>query len=209
MEMAETIINAVKDKYGSVATSRLSSTGSDVFPSLFLPIGGACVLTNRIAPRSRIQYHDAIYHVMARGNGRQEIVRDDTDRDRLQEHLGRAAIRCGWRVCAFVIVPNHIHVVLKTPQPNLSRGMQAFLSAYANGRSPRHRFGGHVFQGRYRAELVENPTYLWTVTRYVHLNPVRAQMLEHPAAWAWSSYPGYAHRGRRLDPVAYDEVLAC
>jgi hypothetical protein len=143
MEMSETIINAVKDKYGSVATSGLSSTVSDLLPGFFLPIGGACVPTDRMARRLRIQYHDAIYHATACGNGRPEIVRDDADRDRFQEHLGRAAIRCGWHVCAFVIMPNHVHVVLKTPQPNLSRGM-AFLSAYANGWSRRHRFGGHV-----------------------------------------------------------------
>ena len=158
--------------------------------------------------RLRLQYSDAIYHVMARGNGRQKIVRDDIDRDRLQEQLGKAAVRCSWHVYAFAIMSNHLHVVLKTPQPNLSRGMQSFLSAYANGWSRRHRFSGHVFQGRYRAELVEDETYLWTVTRYVHLNPVRGVLADHPAAWAWSSYPGYAHRGRRLEWVAYDELLA-
>jgi REP element-mobilizing transposase RayT len=161
-----------------------------------------------MARRLRIQYQDAIYHVMARGNSRQKIVRDDNDRNRLQDYLGRTSIRCGWRVYAFAIMSNHLHVVLKTPQPNLARGMQAFLSAYANGFSRRHRFGGHVFQGRYRAELVEDESYLWTVTRYVHLNPVRARLVEQPAAWDWSSYPGYAHRSRRLKWVGYDEVLA-
>jgi len=161
-----------------------------------------------MARRLRLQYPDAIYHLMARGNGRQDIVCDDVDRDRLQEHLGRAAIRCSWRVYAFAIMSNHLHVVLKTPQPNLARGMQAFLSGYANAWSRRHRFGGHVFQGRYRTELVEDETYLWTVTRYVHLNPVRRRLVEHPTAWAWSSYPGYARRGRRLEWVAYDELLA-
>ena len=92
--------------------------------------------------RLRLQYSDAIYHVMARGNGRQNIVRDDIDRDRLQEQLGKAAVRCSWHVYAFAIMSNHLHVVLKTPQPNLSRGMH---SAYANGWSRRHRFSGHVF----------------------------------------------------------------
>jgi REP element-mobilizing transposase RayT len=145
---------------------------------------------------------------MARGNGRQDIVRDDDDRDRLQQELGRAAVRCGWEVYAFVILSNHLHVVLKTPQPNLARGMQTFLSSYANAWARRHRFCGHVFQGRYRTELVEDETYLWTVTRYVHLNPVRARLVDHPAGWRWSSYPGYAHRGRRLEWVAYDELLA-
>jgi len=84
-----------------------------------------------------------------------------------------------------------------------------FRRSTKNGWSRRHRFSGHVFQGRYRTELVEDETYLWTVTRYVHLNPVRSRLVEHPAAWTWSSYPGYAHRrGRRLEWVAYDELLA-
>ena len=161
-----------------------------------------------MARRLRIQYPGAIYHLMARGNGRQDIVCDDADRDRLVEHLGRAAVKCSWRVYAFVVMSNHLHVVLKTPEPNLARGMQGFLSAYANAWSRRHRFNGHVFQGRYRTELVEDETYLWTVTRYAHLNPVRARLVEHPAAWKWSSYPGYFRDRHRLEWVAYDELLA-
>ncbi len=73
--------------------------------------------------RLRLQYPGAIYHLMARGNGRQVIVRDDVDRDRLVEDLGKAAVRCCWCVYAFAIMSNHLHVVLKTPQPNLARGM--------------------------------------------------------------------------------------
>jgi putative transposase len=161
-----------------------------------------------MARRLRVQYPGAIYHLMARGNGRQDIVCDDADRDRLVDHLGRAAIRCSWHVYAFAIMSNHLHVVLKTPEPNLSRGMQSFLSAYANAWSRRHRFNGHVFQGRYRTELVEDETYLWTVTRYVHLNPARARLVERPSAWKWSSYPGYVREQRRLEWVAYDELLA-
>jgi putative transposase len=161
-----------------------------------------------MARRLRVQYPGAIYHLMARGNGRQDIVCDDADRDRLVEYLGRAAVKCSWRVYAFVVMSNHLHVVLKTPEPNLARGMQGFLSAYANAWSRRHRFNGHVFQGRYRTELVEDETYLWTVTRYAHLNPVRAGLVEHPSAWKWSSYPGYFRDRHRLDWVAYDELLA-
>jgi putative transposase len=184
------------------------SKGSDLGSSFLLRFDGEYVSIVGMPRRLRLQYPGAIYHLMARGNGRQKIVRDDVDRDQLQEHLGKAALRCGWRVYAFAIMPNHLHIVLKTPQPNLARGMQAFLSGYANVWSRRHCFSGHVFQSRYRTELVEDETYLWTVTRYVHLNPVRRRLVEHPAAWAWSSYPGYGHRGQRLDWVAYDEVLA-
>ena len=90
---------------------------------------------------------------MARGNGRQHIVRDDDDRLRLRDDLGLAVVRCGWRVYAFAIMSNHLHLVLKTPEPNLARGMQGFLSSYANAWARRHRFCGHVFQGRYRTEI--------------------------------------------------------
>jgi hypothetical protein len=86
--------------------------------------------------------------------------------------------------------------------------MQGFLSAYANAWARRHRFCGHVFQGRYRTELVEDETYLWAVTRYVHLNPVRARIVDHPVAWQWSSYPGYARERSRLEWVAHAEMLA-
>ena len=95
------------------------------------------------------------------------------------------------------------------PPARPRRGMQRFLSSYANASARRHRFSGHVFQGRYRTELVEDESYLWTVSRYVHLNPVRAGLVEHPAAWRWSSYPGYADRRRRLEWVAHDELLKC
>ena len=120
--------------------SEVKSRGSDLVSSFFLPSDGDHVSMEGMPRRLRLQYPGAIYHLMARGNGRQDIVCDDVDRDRLQEHLGRAAVRCSWRIYAFAIMSNHLHVVLKTPQPNLARGMQAFLSAYANGWSRRHRF---------------------------------------------------------------------
>ena len=124
-----------------------------------------------MARRLRIQYSDAIYHVMARGNGRQDIVQDDADRGRLVACLERAVRRSGWSLYAFVFLTNHLHLVLQTPRPNLAKGMQLFLSSYANGWARRHRHCGHLFQGRYRTELVEDETYLWVLTRYVHLNP--------------------------------------
>src|SRR5262245_51283046 len=98
--------------------------------------------------RLRIQYPGAIDHVMARCNGHQDVVRDDADRDRLQQDLAPAAGRCGWRVYAWVIWSNHLDVVFKTPQPNPARGMPALPSASAHAWTRRHRFGGPVFQGR-------------------------------------------------------------
>ena len=116
--------------------------------------------------------------------------------------------RFQWRVFGFVVLTNHLHLALKTPLPNLSRGMQVFLSSYASVWARRHRFVGHVFQGRYRTELVEDESYLWILTRYVHLNPVRAGLVADPSGWPWSSYPGYAGRQRPCDWVAEEELLA-
>ena len=109
-----------------------------------------------MARRLRIQYADAIYHVMVRGNAGQDIVVDDTDRQRLLGGLEKAVRRSGWVLYGFVFMTNHLHLVLKTPRANLAKGMQLFLSAYANGWARRHGRMGHLFQGRYRTELVED-----------------------------------------------------
>jgi len=145
---------------------------------------------------------------MSRGNARQDIVRDDDDRTRLLADLERTAGRFGWDVLAFVIMSNHLNLLVRTPQPNLGKGMQAFLSAYALGTARRTGRPGHVFQGRYKAEMIEDESYYWTVSRYVHLNPVRAGMVARPEDWVWSSYPGYVTPAQRRAWVRYDALLA-
>ena len=109
--------------------------------------------------RLRIEYEGAIYHVMTRGNARQDIVDDDGDRRRLLDDLERVVARCGWQVLCFVVMSNHFHLLLKTPRPNLSRGMQGFLSSYAHWCLRRRGRPGHLLQGRYKAELIEDESY--------------------------------------------------
>src|SRR5271155_699128 len=157
--------------------------------------------------RLRIEFEGAIYHVMARGNARQKIVRDDADRRRLIDGLEQAVVRHGWELLAYVVMGNHLHLVVKTPRPNLGAGMQSFLSGYAIWAGRRWRRPGHLFQGRYRAEMIEDESYYWTVSRYVHLNPVRVGLVQRPEQWAWSSYPGYADPARRYPWVAHDALL--
>ena len=142
----------------------------------------------------RIEFPGAIYHVMSRGNARQQIFQDQRDYQRLVDGLAQTVERCGWELLSFVLMPNHLHLFLRTPQPNLSCGMQYLLSGYANWYAKRHQRAGHLFQGRFKGELIEDESYFWTVSRYVHLNPVRGQRppVEHPTDWSWSSYPGYA-----------------
>jgi len=158
--------------------------------------------------RLRIEFDGAIYHVMTRGNARQDIVQDDDDRRRLLDDLGRAVTRNGWQLLCFVVMSNHFHLLLKTPRPNLARGMQGLLSSYAHWCLRRRGRPGHLFQGRYKAELIEDESYYWTVSRYIHFNPARARLVAHPAEWAWSSYPGYATPSGRRAWVAYEALLS-
>ena len=158
----------------------------------------------------RIEFPNAIYHVMARGNGRQRIFHADADYQRMTDGLAKTVARTGWQVFAFVWMPNHIHLFVRTPKPNLSVGMQYLLSGYANWYAKRHQRTGHLFQGRFKAELVEDESYFWTLSRYVHLNPVRGKkpLVDHPSSWAWSSYPGYCRKSARIDWIEYESVLA-
>ncbi len=107
----------------------------------------------------RIEFPGAIYHVMSRGNARQTVFRDDSDYQRLIKGLETVVGRLGWDLLCFVLMPNHFHLLVRTPRPNLSRGMQHLTSGYANWCSRRHRRPGHTFQGRFKSELIEDESY--------------------------------------------------
>jgi len=156
----------------------------------------------------RVQFAGAIYHAMARGNARQRIFRDDRDYGRFFEGMETTVDKFGFEVFSVVCMPNHIHLFFRTPKPNLSQGMQYLLSGYANWFNTRHRCPGHLFQGRFKGELIEDERYFWTVSRYIHLNPLRGKrpLVKRPEEWPWSSYPGYRRTGQRLQWVAYDTV---
>ena len=158
----------------------------------------------------RIEYAGAIYHVMGRGNGRQRLFHREDDYQRMLAGLEKSVERTGWEVYAFAWMPNHIHLLFRTPRPNLSRGMQYLLSGYANWYAKRHRRPGHLFQGRFKGELIEDETYFWTVSRYLHLNPVRGKrpLVEHPRDWPWSSYRGYTRKTAQLSWIRYDALYA-
>ncbi len=158
----------------------------------------------------RIQFADAIYHVMARGNGRQLLFHQPDDYQRMLDGLEKTVDCTGWQVFAFTWMPNHIHLFFRTPGPNLSKGMQYLLSGYANWYAKRHQRTGHLFQGRFKGELIEDESYFWSVSRYVHLNPARGKrpLVQHPRDWPWGSYPGYIRKNARHDWMAHEEVWA-
>ena len=150
----------------------------------------------------RIDIENGLYHVTSRGWERRVIVRNDADREHWAGLLERVAVRCGWRLFAWVLMSNHFHLYLRTPQPNLSVGMHDLNSGYASAFSRRHRRSGALYQSRFKAVLVENESHSLELTRYVHLNPVRAKMVVAPEQYAWSSYGEYL--GVRKSPTWLD-----
>ena len=136
----------------------------------------------------RICIPGGIYHLIARGNARGRIVRDNVDRRRFLDILGKVVERFGWLCHAYCLMDNHYHLVAETPRPNLPSGMRQLNGLYAQSFNRRHRRCGHVFEARYRSRLVERDSYLKAVCRYVVLNPVKAGICSHPQEWPWSSY---------------------
>ena len=136
----------------------------------------------------RIEFSGAVYHVTSRGNECRAIFRSDRDRKTFLRLLGETARRFRWSVTAYVLMTNHFHLVVQTPEPNLSRGMQWLNGRYAGWFNDVHHRAGHLFQGRFHSFLIEKETYLAEVLRYVVLNPVRARMVDRPEQYRWSSY---------------------
>ncbi len=136
----------------------------------------------------RIEFPDALYHVTSRGNEQRPIFSDDIDRKMFLTFLGQAVQRFGWSLTAWVLMTNHFHLVIQTPEANLSRGMHWLNGTYAGWFNRRHKRSGHLFQGRFHSFLVEKETYLRELLRYVVLNPVRAKMVARPEDYLWSSY---------------------
>lgn len=143
----------------------------------------------------RIEFPGAIYHVTSRGDRREPIFGDDADRRTFLEVVGAALDRFDACALAYCLLGNHYHLVLHTRRANLSMLMRHINGVYTQAYNRRHRKMGHLFQGRFKAILVDRDAYLLEVCRYVDLNPVRANMISHPADWPWSSYR--AHVGNQ------------
>ena len=164
----------------------------------------------------RVEFAGAFYHVMARGDRREPIVRDDADRATLVRTLAEASERSGFRVHAFVLMSNHYHLLLETPQANLSQGMGWLQNAFTRRINTRHRLWGHLFGGRYKAILVEPGNCFWALLDYIHLNPVRAGIVAEKdglESYVWSSLPHYFGPPRKrpawLETVTGFEVCGC
>ena len=136
----------------------------------------------------RIEFPGAIYHVTSRGNAQQAIFMDDEDRDRFCEVLSMVGERFNWLCHAYCLMENHYHLLIETLNGNLSQGMRELNGVYTQGFNQRYRRVGHLFQGRYKAIIVEKDNHLLSLCRYVVLNPVRVGLRKKPEQWRWSSY---------------------
>src|SRR5215207_115055 len=133
---------------------------------------------------------DGIFHVYARGNDRRVIYRDDTDRETYLRLLAATVERCRWRLFAYCLMKNHVHLLIHTPHANLGVGMQRLHSGYALQFNQRHGQSGHVFQGRYGAVRVNTDEQLWGAVVYVVMNPVEAGLCDGPEDWPWGGCSG-------------------
>jgi REP element-mobilizing transposase RayT len=156
----------------------------------------------------RIEYEGAVYHVTSRGNGRQSIFLVDSDREAFLEVLSDAVRRFGWICHAYCLMTNHYHLLLETPEANLSRGMRHLNGVYTQAFNRRHARSGHVMQGRFKAILVEKESHLLELARYVVLNPVRARAARSARDWPWSSYRATAGIGEAPEFLTTDWILA-
>jgi len=136
----------------------------------------------------RLEYPGAVWHVTSRGNERRGIFRDDEDRTQLLGMLARVVAMFRWKLHAYVLMGNHYHLLVETPEPNLSRGMRQLNGLYTQRFNRRHKRAGHLLQGRFKGILVERESHLLELARYVVLNPVRAGLVRAAREWPWSSY---------------------
>ena len=136
----------------------------------------------------RQDFAGAVQHVYARGNAKQAIYLDDTDRRIYLSTLARVVARHEWRVLAYCLMPNHVHLLVETPRPNLGVGMQLLHGRYAQTFNARHSQPGHLFQGRFGSALVKEDGQLWMTAAYIAANPVKARLCTRPEDWRWSSH---------------------
>ena len=156
----------------------------------------------------RIEFAGALYHITSRGNAREDIYRDDSDRDSFLDLLSKTNMRHGWICHAYCLMSNHYHLLIETSRPTLSKGMKYLNGSYTQHYNRHHQRVGHVFQGRYKSILIEKESYLQELSRYIVLNPVRARMVRLAVDWPWSSYRATAGLTISRDCLSTDWILS-
>ncbi|MFZ3135911.1 MAG: transposase [Thermodesulfovibrionales bacterium] len=157
-----------------------------------------------MARQLRIEFEGAFYHVTSRGNQRERIFWNDRDREELKKIIKRTKERYKYLVHAYVFMDNHYHLLIETPHANIKQVMQNINTSYTVYVNRKHKRAGHLFQGRYKAFIVDKESYLLELSRYIHLNPVRAGLVERLEDYKWSSYREYIY-GRNGESITDTE----
>ena len=156
----------------------------------------------------RVEYSGAIYHVINRGNAGEKIFRNNRDREKFIEYLEKAVERFLLNVHSFCLMNNHFHILIETQQPNLSQALQWITVSYAGYFNRKYHRIGHLFHGRFKSILVDADEYLKQLSRYIHLNPVRAGLVNQPDGYQWSSYPIYVGKVNAPDWIETEWLLS-
>lgn len=156
----------------------------------------------------RVEFNDALYHVTSRGNARQKIFFNDADRVAFLKNLAYCLALHNVILHAYVLMGNHYHLLVETPDANLSAFMRDVNGNYSQWFNYALKRVGHLFQGRYKAFVIDKDAYLFEVARYIILNPVRAGLVSHPRDWKWSSYRATAGHVKHPDWLTVDWILS-
>ena len=159
----------------------------------------------------RLEFPNALYHITSRGDRREAIYEDDEDRTIFLKILGKVVSDYNWLCHGYCLMSNHYHLIIETLDSNLSKGMRQLNGVYTQATNRRHNRSGHLFQGRYKAILVDKESYLLELARYVVLNPLRARaqgMVHNIEDWPWSSYLPMIGKAIAADGLTTEWVLS-
>ena len=156
----------------------------------------------------RIEYPGAFYHVMHRGNDGKDIFKSNRDREKFLEYVGKAVERYDIKIHSYCLMTNHYHLLIETPHPNLSQAIKWINVCYAAYFNRRRRRSGHLFQGRFKAVVIDADEYLKHLSRYIHLNPIRAGMVDRCKDYPWSSYPVFGGYVKAREWLETDWLLS-
>jgi len=156
----------------------------------------------------RIEYPGAVYHITSRGNAGHNIYQDDQDREAFLSGFADVVKKCNWYCHTYCLMNNHYHLLIETPEANLSFGMRQLNGIYTQRYNRRHKKFGHIFQGRFKSILVDKENYLLELCRYIALNPVRAKLVARPDKWLWGSYRATAGLIKTPEYLTVDWILS-
>jgi putative transposase len=161
-----------------------------------------------VARPLRIEYPGAFYHITSRGNELKDVFKSQKDREKFLSYFDSATLRYGAVIHVYCMMGNHYHILMETPEGNLSQIMHHINASYTTYFNVKRQRAGHLFQGRYKAIVVDADEYAKELSRYIHLNPVRAGLVDNPGKYSWSSYSYYIGQEKAPEWLSRDFILA-